>query len=201
MVSEKLKLICMGDESLNDKSIKNFLMSLGFQELNVDANMYETFTLLVNPYQKVLNFYMNVVLSSLTPIFKDKINDYIIFFREWISKMFYSKKLVVKLRFDGTDEKYTKILSSFRTNINYNIFMVKDYTFTSDIRKIVNDVNFDFEQIIYKWKMNEFYDYETAKIIFQFYKNEFFMGQYNPFSFSYNNLTSDKKIDFIHKPF
>ena len=191
----------MGDESLNDKSIKNFLMSLGFQESNVDANMYETFTLLVNPYQKVLNFYMNVVLSSLTPIFKDKKNDYILFFREWVSKIFFCEKLIVELSFGGTNENYTKILSKFKmTHISENR-LVRDESFIHDLNQIKNISNFDFDDFSYKWKIKEFYDYETAKIIFQFYKNEFFIGQYNPFSFSDNNLTPDRKIDFIHEPF
>lgn len=201
LVSEKLKLVCAGDESVNDKSIRNFMQSIGFKESDTNYENYDKFIFLVNPYQKVLNFYMNVVLSSLTPIFKDKKNDYIFFFREWVSKIFHCEKLIVELTFDGTDENYTKVLSKFRISEIDPIFMVRDENFIYDIKKIKNFDDFDLVNLTYKWKINEFYDYETAKIIFHFYKNDFFMGQYNPFSFSEDNFRLERKIDFIHELF
>lgn len=199
LISEKHKLVCCSDYISDD--IRSVISFLEFVERDELCENCKKIILISNPYQKVLNLYMNTVLPPITPIFKDSKDDYIEYFRKWVSKMFVSEKLIIKLKFENTIENYTKQLNQLKIKkFNYD-FIVRDDKLLSDLIKInksFGDFNFELKN---RWDIREFYDFKTAKIIFNFYKNEFLIGEYDPFSFSNTFLSKDDKVGFIHQPF
>jgi hypothetical protein len=42
------------------------------------------------------------------------------------------------------------------------------------------------------------YDLKSAKKVYHLYKKHFYLCDYNPFSFTHNELTKDEKISFLH---
>lgn len=198
LVSEKYKL--SWDNDGYESPLSNFLISkLEFYD-GIGTTETKRFLLMINPYQKVLDLYMNQVLPNHTPIYKDKMKFYIQRFKNWVGKMFLCEKLIVDLKFKNTAEIYSKILQKYRlNNLNYDL-VIRDFEFKSDLYKLDENIDIDYD-LDYKWKITQFYDFETAKIIFSFYKSEFYFGNYDPFSFSEKDLTKDEKIDFLHKPF
>lgn len=200
LISYKHNLMWEPDGYMSDLQLY-LINQLEFIEKKESDDNFRSLIVMTNPYQKVLDLYMNKVLPSHTPIYKDKMGVYCQRFRKWISKMFLCEKLIVSLRFENSVEENTKILTKYKfSRLNYD-FIIRDFKLESDLKKIKEDFLLDDFKLEYKWDIKSFYDFQTAKIIFNFYKNEFYIGGYDPFSFSNVNLEKYERVKFLHESF
>jgi hypothetical protein len=183
----------------------NFLKKYDFETYN--GNDYLDYHLICNmrnPYDRILSLYFKkhfnnkLIKKELTPTYKKMFN-------EWIKAAFIPNKLIVsvanlpKFTISGVNqlEKWT-----FSDKIP-NLF-VRLENYEDDIRKIsfINEEFIDLSQISLQeqrtFEFNEIYSTESAKKIYHFYKKHFYLCGYDPFSFTKEKLTDEKKISFIH---
>jgi hypothetical protein len=49
------------------------------------------------------------------------------------------------------------------------------------------------------YKFNEVYTYESAQLVFNYFKKHFFLCNYDPFSFTKETLSDDERKKFLHE--
>jgi hypothetical protein len=64
--------------------------------------------------------------------------------------------------------------------------------FILDRESFINEFKYDYK---------EFYDLETAKLVYEYFFDHFHLIGYDPFSFTEENLIDEVKIKFIHDTF
>jgi hypothetical protein len=154
-----------------------------------------------NPYERVFLLHLR---GDLRPFNVNKHHFDIIKedFNKWIDRMFIPQKLSVSI-----DETFIK---SYRT-INYlkkwdfndkiPNFFIKKENIIEDLTSLgLNSDGFSIEDEINQFNYYEMYDFNSAKRVYQYYKKHFHLCNYNPFSFTTNELTEEEKISFIHDP-
>ena len=48
------------------------------------------------------------------------------------------------------------------------------------------------------YKFNEIYTFESAKRVYEYHKKQFIICEYDPFSFTKEELSNEEKMRFIH---
>jgi hypothetical protein len=205
VISHTFKTIWVFPQQTGEEVTTNFLKKYDFDTYN--GNDYLDYHLICNmrnPYDRILSLYFKkhfnnkLIKKELTPTYKKMFN-------EWIKAAFIPNKLIVsvanlpKFTISGVNqlEKWT-----FSDKIP-NLF-VRLENYEDDIRKIsfINEEFIDLSQISLQeqrtFEFNEIYSTESAKKIYHFYKKHFYLCGYDPFSFTKEKLTDEKKISFIH---
>jgi len=205
VISHTFKTIWVFPQQTGEEVTTNFLKKYDFETYN--GNDYLDYHLICNmrnPYDRILSLYFKkhfnnkLIKKELTPTYKKMFN-------EWIKAAFIPNKLIVsvanlpKFTISGVNqlEKWT-----FSDKIP-NLF-VRLENYEDDIRKIsfINEEFIDLSQISLQeqrtFEFNEIYSTESAKKIYHFYKKHFYLCGYDPFSFTKEKLTDEKKISFIH---
>lgn len=122
-----------------------------------------------NPYERVFMIYVNHVMRGMVPK-KQHYEIYRLNFNEWVKKILVGEKLVVRI------DEFTKLPNG-------------ESIFFQDI-KFMNHTPMNFD---------EMYDFHSAKLVYFLYKKIFFMGNFNPFSFTKLELDEKDKINFLHE--
>lgn len=183
--------------------------------LNEIPEKYSDYTLISsirNPYDRVFSIFLittyeNIVIDkTLHGEVKEKFNN-------WVINAFKAEKTIVTL-----DSNYSA------KNINYNFF--SKWTFNEKTPKffirmenlkedlesldfIKSDKSWDSLKIdetlqdnIFKTnrtiKFDQMYDFQSAKLIYFYYKRVFGLIPYNPFSFTKESLSDSEKLSFLH---
>jgi hypothetical protein len=165
-----------------------------------------------NPYDRIFAIFLltqfnnTVIEKSMHQKIKEKFN-------KWVLESFLNKKTSVELsKFNQTK------------NINYNFFSkwlfegrIPDYfvrmeNLSEDLEKlefIKTNPLWNLEKITQivennkfisnrPFKFDEYYDFESAKRIYFYFKRVFNLIPYDPFSFTQENLSETEKYSFLH---
>lgn len=181
-------------------------------------NQFEDFILICslrNPYDRVLSFFLKYeILPEIvfTKEIKPKLFDY---FKEWINYCFEKNKLMVDFNDYGKHTQSTDAIKKFRFNNRIPDHFIRCENMIEDMNKIefisqntlwkTGDIQKFLTKNKYQYNpsydFRDFYDYETAKIIYVYYFSHFHLGGYDPFSFSKSEINQNEKIRFLHDTF
>lgn len=168
-----------------------------------------------NPYDRIFSIFMNFDILKMLPPTKEIKPKLIPYFHKWVKSYFEKNKLMVKINDYGkvniTSESLKKF--TFRNRLpDYFIRvenLVEDLEGLDFVKNSSEWKNGDFINLLnnnpyrktpyYDYK--EFYDLETAKLIYEYYFIHFHMVGYNPFSFTNNHLDEKTKMRFLHDTF
>jgi hypothetical protein len=195
----------MFPQQTEEEITTNFLKKYDFESYDGDNYLdYYSICNMRNPYDRMISLFFKkhfnnkLIKKELTPLYKKMFN-------EWVNTAFISNKLVVSAvnlpKFTIKDvnqlEKWT-----FNNKIPNSFVRLENYE--DDIRKIgfINEEFIDLSQINLQeqrtFGFNEMYSLESAKKIYHFFKKHFYLCGYDPFSFTKEKMTDEKKISFIH---
>lgn len=164
---------------------------------------YPVFATVRNPYDRLWSCYLNfftkrVKTNDLAEVKKR--------FNEFLSDVF--KKTLDGIKVDPFFESPSYISKWKFTPTYPNVFIryefIKDdlnkldFLDKSDIQNIPKfETHILYEQD-YKINFNQVYEIENAQNVYEYFKNEFFIFGYDPFSFCTDILTTDLKMKFVH---
>ena len=173
---------------------------------NVIPEEYQDFEVIVtirNPYDRVWSCYLNFFTKNFIP--KD-FEGTKLKFNQFISNSFYKTLRGVitdpfytgndyfnKWKFDTNLPDSVIRFESIREDLESLDFIQKNPQFYD--KSIFDDSRFKNEKFI---NFDEIYTFESAQIIFNFYKNYFYSLNYDPFSFTNQTLSEEEKKKFVH---
>ena len=189
---------------INDKNYNVILSGLNYDHFVTKSGQlpdYKVICTIKNPYRRVFSLFLRFILDNSKvkkidlPILKEQFN-------EFIDKIIISDKLRVKVML-LLDKEYPEMmyLKKWVFDDKMPDYFIREEFFDEDIKKL--DFITNFEVITHKLN-DDSYDYKTmydfmgAKKVYHLYKKHFFLCDYNPISFTYNELTKDEKISFLH---
>jgi len=191
------------DETTQEFVIK-FVEDLGF-ELVLDESINFSDCVLIcsvrNPYDRVLSLFISLEVVPRIALTKEIKNTLVKYFREWVNLCFDKKKLVVDLNDYGKNSKIVGCLKQSFFSDRKPDFFVKYENIIGDTESL--GFILDRESFIneFKYDYKEFYDLETAKLVYEYFFDHFHLIGYDPFSFTEENLIDEVKIKFIHDTF
>jgi hypothetical protein len=161
---------------------------------------FKIITTIRNPYDRVWSCYLKYYTKTFNPkdfeSTKIKFNDY-------INKTFIETTNGVRLdSFYDKDSHFSKWTFN-EIKPNY-IIKFEDFNYGLKLLPISVEIGNTQSLLIQKYPndnlipFNMIYDYNSAKKIYQFYKNVFLLFDYSPYSFTKNELNDLEKIKFIH---
>jgi hypothetical protein len=192
-------------------SLINLIENCSFQLISdeiSDFTEYQTICFVRNPYDRVLTLFMNLEVLPRIAVTKEKKSAIRKYFLEWVNLCFDKKKLVVDLNDYGKNSKIVEYLKQPFFNDGIPNFFIRYEDMLSDIEEL-KDVfeeseveNFKLEtKEEVKFNFKEFYDIQSAKLVYEYFFSQFHLIGYDPFSFTYEELSEDTKIKFIHDTF
>lgn len=169
-----------------------------------------------NPYDRVLSFYLNftsvgknmVYTKNKIPQIQKKID---LFTIELFHYAIRQKKLVNMER-EIPVRDYVQSLS-FDGKIPDHLIKMENLTEDLGSLDFVRDSDLwksgEFQDMIEKndfinkrpFSYKDFFQFESARRVFNFFEKHFYICDYDPFSFSKTELTNDEKMKFFHEPF
>jgi hypothetical protein len=178
---------------------------------------YKDYTLISNirnPYDRIFGVFVNF---SINPLIlrknsKDIIKDN---FKKWIDTKLFSYKLTQKVpNHHNIDRSLHPEITNWKFESKVPDYVVRVENFLEDMVKlefITNGLpwkNGEFSNYYHNnnfktnrsFDFNEMYDYDTAKKVFFYYKNHFYLYGYDPFSFTSEKLSKTDQLRFIHEP-
>ena len=186
----------------NDYNLVSIIDS-GVSHDNRIPEPYEDFTLISNvrnPYDRVWSLYLNFYTKNFQPkdleLTKTKFNDYV------------QKSFIVTTQGIVLDNFYGK--NNYFDKWTFTIKKPDEIIKLENIKEDISKLDFLNKDLI-PWELFDgryinhrpitfdmVYDWTSAQIIFQYYKNYFFDFGYDPFSFTNQQLTDEEKVNFIH---
>lgn len=176
----------------------------GISHQNEIPEPYQDFTLISNvrnPYDRVWSLYLNFYTKNFQPkelqLTKIKFNNYI------QQSLVVTTQGILLDNFYGENNHFDK----WRFTHKKPDVVVK----LENIKEDISNLNFLNKELV-PWEIfdgrfinhrpitfDTVYDWRSAQIIFQYYKNYFFDFGYDPFSFTNQQLTDQEKVNFIHE--
>lgn len=156
-----------------------------------------------NPYDRIWSHYEFFNKKNLRPkeFVESKRK-----FNEWVNKSlkftlkgietdpFYEGEDVFnKWKFDSFKPDYVIKLENLQNDV-MGVDFIKKQPNLFDKNIFINE-RFSNERY---FQFDYMYEVESAKKIFNFYKNHFFGFGYDPFSYTKDNLSNEEKINFLH---
>ena len=162
---------------------------------------YKVLCTIKNPYSRVFSLFLRLEVNN-TPIKKKFLPTLRKKFNYFVDKSLISNKLVVKpsvfLKDETPDMKY---LEKWVFDDKIPDYFVRIEHFYEDLSKIefIGDVE-PKKGLLYEdlYDYRTMYDYNNAKKVYHLYKKHFYLCDYDPFSFTNENLTKEDKISFLH---
>jgi hypothetical protein len=182
---------------------------------NIFPNEYSNYKLISsirNPYDRMFSLYYNFV-EQVVPFRREYFEQIKTSFNKWIDLVLKSRKLIVVV--GDSDGKFE---FKYRTISKWPFRETEPNSFIR-MENIVEDLErLDFIKESDKWKNGEYleflhknqfkneksikfhdvYDTGSAKKVYEYYKKHFYLCDYDPFSFTKEELTEEQKISFIH---
>lgn len=175
------------------------LSEKGVSHDNIIPEKYSDFTIITsirNPYDRVWSLYLNFYTKNFQPKefekTKKKFNEYI---QNSITKTISGFKID---SFYGEKNHFNKWkFTDFIPNKVIRLEHIENDLKSLDFIK--NLYNLDSTHINHRpLTFDLMYEWKSAQIIYQFYKNHFLFFGYDPFSFTKEELSEEEKIKFIH---
>lgn len=218
-ISHEHKVIWWALESSGEDKMYEILKNYGFSVekteniaktgLNYDHSVtestqfpdYKVICTISNPYYRVFDLFLGfispnkVIKKKFLPDLREKFN-------KFVEKSLKSGKLVVNpvdfLENESNDMKYFK---KWVFDDKIPDYFVRIEHFYDDLGKIdFIDPIVDEKRIIYEdlYDYRSMYDFTTAKKVYHNLKKHFYLCDYDPFSFTHEELTKEDKISFLH---
>ena len=198
------------DETSQELTIK-LIEDFNFEVSNDEGINHSDYTVICcvrNPYDRVLSLFINLEVVPHIALTKEIRNTLIKYFREWVNLCFDKKKLVVDLNDYGKNSKIVGCLKQPFFSDKIPEFFIKYENINEDLRKLdlFSEDEIIKKEIIHnpndiKYNFKDFYDFETAKLVYEHFFSQFHLIGYDPFSFTDENLDDNIKIKFIHDTF
>ena len=165
-----------------------------------------------NPYDRMLSIFSNFTNLGSTFVYtKDKSQNLVNTFESFIREMLLYNKVSTK-----EDLEKRPIQKSYLSKYSFESqlpdFFIKMESLEEDLGKL----DFVRESKIWKsgyirdylshnpyinvrpYKFNNVYNLESAKRVYEYHKKQFIICDYNPFSFTTEELSNEEKMKFIH---
>lgn len=165
-----------------------------------------------NPYDRMLSIFSNFTNLGSTFVYtKDKSQNLVNTFESFIREMLLYNKVSTK-----EDLEKRPIQKSYLSKYSFETqvpdFFIKMESLEEDLGKL----DFVKESKIWKsgyirdylnrnpyinvrpYKFNNVYNLESAKRVYEYHKKQFIICDYNPFSFTTEELSNEEKMKFIH---
>lgn len=175
---------------------------------------FEIISSIRNPYDRVVQIYLEYEIKPAIPITKDLEPKLITFFQNWVETIFEKKKMIVSLNDWGKDVTITKVLKKFLFRNRLPDKLIRCENIVNDLDEIKTIIPIydlqrkrELEEKIYKvsnglqFNYKNFYNFEIAKVIYNYYFNQFHLAKYDPFSFTDSTLTLNEKNKFLYDTF
>lgn len=192
-------------EEKNNFELKSLSNSSLSQDCEIPEiyNDFQIIANLRNPYDRVWSYYTTFYEKNYRPKefeeTKYKFNKFIgLFFNNFIDEVKIDSKFEKNNFFyEWSFKKITPNQLIRFENIN------EDVNSLDFVKKRPELLNLDFsdsekhknERVL---SFDQMYDLESAQKVFNFYKKHFFSFGYDPFSFTQEVFTEEKKINFLH---
>ena len=172
---------------------------------------YELICNIRNPYDRVLSIFIN--FSTLCMVYtKDKVDDYRKKFEIFIKLMFLSPNMSSDVEYEPTLTNLGRFLKKVNfSNKVPNVF-IRMENLENDLKSL------DFVKNTDLWEKSDFsgflgknefikkrpfhfsdvYTQTSAKYVYEYFKNHFYLCDYDPFSFTKSILTDEEKKKFLH---
>ena len=172
---------------------------------------YELICNIRNPYDRVLSIFIN--FSTLCMVYtKDKVDDYSKKFEIFIKLMFLSPNMSSDVEYEPTPTNLGRFLKKVNfSNKVPNVF-IRMENLENDLKSL------DFIKNTDLWEKSDFsgflgknefikrrafhfsdvYTQTSAKYVYEYFKNHFYLCDYDPFSFTKSILTDEEKKKFLH---
>jgi hypothetical protein len=200
------------DPKLNNEISLKERYTSHLNQIPKEFSDYELICSVRNPYDRIFAVFLMTQFSDV--IIEKSIHQEVREkFNKWVINSFINKKTSVVL---------SKINQT--NNINYNFFskwtfedripnyFVRMENLSEDLKNlnlIQTNPSWNFEKIIQivennkfitkrPFKFDDFYNFESARRVYFYYKRVFNLVPYDPFSFSQENLSEKEKYSFLH---
>lgn len=178
-----------------------------------DYNDYEVICSMRNPYDRVLSVFVNLTRLGNDTVFTKKTkNNFQIRFESFLNEIFelpYVKNLENNL------ERFP-VFNTYITKLRFENKIPNKFIRMENLKEDLNDLKFlknstrwasgEFEDLIRKnrfinrraYSFDEVYTIDSAKKVYDFYQNIFYLCDYDPFSFTKEKLSDEMKKNFLH---
>ena len=207
-ISHERKLIWLSPELSGTDNVSKILRKFGFEELKGDNNLdstlqysdYKTICGMRNPYDRFFYLFYKIDFASVL-VKKDQFDVFKLKFNEWGRKIIIPQKLKVTIDETFIDTSSTpKYLKNWVFDIKTPDFFIRAENFEDDLMSL----GFYDSEISNKgyntsyFTFDKMYEFDVAKMVYHLYKKHFYLCDYDPFSFTTEELTYEQKIKFIH---
>lgn len=175
---------------------------------------FEIITSLKNPYDRLVQIYLEYEIKPIIPITKDIEPKLIDFFQKWVFDLFECNKMIVRVNDWGKDVLVSKVLKKFLFRDKLPSYVIRWESLIDDLNNISEiiprydlqkkrelDNMINFESTKFKFDYRNFYNFDVARIVYNYYFNHFYLGGYDPFSFSQIEMSTSEKNKFLHNTF
>jgi hypothetical protein len=172
---------------------------------------YQVICNIRNPYDRILSIFIN--FSSLGLVYtKDNLDYYRKRFELFVKLMFLSPNMTSDVEYEPTASN----LGRFLKKVNFSDKVPDIFIKMENLEKDLKSLNFikntdlwekeDFSSFLNKnqflkkraFHFSDVYTQTSAKYVYEFFKNHFYLCDYDPFSFTKSILTDEEKMKFLH---
>jgi hypothetical protein len=148
---------------------------------------------------------------------KDTHQNFIENYETFLTEVFLYVKIKKRIGFEEVDEK--KFLKNYIMKYSFNERVPDQFIQMENLLEDISKLDFVTDSGLWKsgyveeyltdnsyinirpYKFNTVYTEKVAKLIYEYYKNHFFLCKYDPFSFTKNELSNEEKMRFLHDTF
>jgi len=167
-----------------------------------------------NPYDKVISFYLNFTSVGKNFVFfknkkeelKKKIDRFTLELFEYAinqkiirtnTKTIPVRNYVSKLNFkDGIPDHLIRMENLHDDLSKLDFITQSNYWTSGEIQEMIENNHFINRR---PFEFQELYTKNSAIRVFDYYKKHFYICDYDPFSFTKDELTNEEKINFLHE--
>lgn len=153
-----------------------------------------------NPYQRMFFHFQKY---SKTLIRASQLQPSIELFQKWINIHFYKSETKVNLMVEDFTPSFQNSFKIGDLSQKLPDYVVRVENMREDIQKITElqfgDVEYEELDGRIDIDFRKLYNPEIAHKVFWYYRNYFFLSDYDPLSFSVDKFTDDEKKIFIHE--
>ena len=172
---------------------------------------YEVICSVRNPYDRVLSIFIN--FSALGLVYtKDNLDYYRKRFEIFIKLMFLSPNMTSDVEYEPTASNLGRFLKKVNFQDKVPDVFIRMENLENDLKslKFIKNTDlwekYDFSGLLSKnefikrraFHFSDVYTQTSAKYVYEYFKNHFYLCGYDPFSFTKSILTDEEKKKFLH---
>jgi hypothetical protein len=169
-----------------------------------------------NPYDRVLGLYLNFTSVGINSVFtRDSKEKFIKRFNYFVEELYHYAILTDKIVNLEREKPVKDYISSLNFENRIPDFFIRTENMVEDFQKIDFITQSDLwesgqiQEMIYNnnfkinrpFSFNEVYSFESANKVYQYQKKLFFICDYDPFSFTTDEINDESRKKFLHETF